>query len=71
MSKDSSAKYYYDNKKRLQEKLMKDIKASIKKKMKKKWKDGREIYKQLQEKEKQMLVDYSKKYYKTRKKALL
>ena len=35
MSKDSSAKYYQDNKARLQEKLVKDIKVFIKKKKKK------------------------------------
>ena len=35
MSKDSSAKYYQDNKARLQEKLVKDTKVFIKKKKKK------------------------------------
>ena len=35
MSKDSSAKYYQDNKARLQEKLVKDIKVFIKEKKKK------------------------------------
>ena len=33
MSKNSSAKFYQDNKERLQEKLAKDIKVFLKKKM--------------------------------------
>ena len=36
MSKNSSAKYYQDNKERLQKKLVKDIKVFFKKKKKKK-----------------------------------
>ena len=35
MSKDSSAKYYLDNKERLQKKLLKDIKVFLRKKQKK------------------------------------
>ena len=35
MSKDSSAKYYQNNKERLQKKLMKDIKLFLKKEKKK------------------------------------
>ena len=35
MSKNSSAKYYQDNKERLQKKLVKDIKVFLKKKKKK------------------------------------
>ena len=36
MSKNLSAKYYQENKERLQQKLVKDIKILLKKKMKKK-----------------------------------
>ena len=36
MSKDSSAKYYQENKEKLQKKLLKDIKVFLKKKKKKK-----------------------------------
>ena len=36
MSKDSSAKYYQNNRERLQEKLVKDIKVFLRKKKKKK-----------------------------------
>ena len=35
MSKDSSAKYYQNNKERLKKKLMKDIKVFVKRKKKK------------------------------------
>ena len=37
MSKDSSAKNYQDNKKRLQKKLVKNIKVYLKKRKKKIW----------------------------------
>ena len=40
MSKDLSAKYYQTNKKRLQKKLVKDIKAFLKKKKKKREKSN-------------------------------
>ena len=60
MSKDSSVKYYQDNKERLQKKLGKNIKAFLKKK-RKKWQFGRKRYKNLQEGEKQKLVEYRKK----------
>ena len=36
MSKDSSAKFYQENKEKLQKKLLKDIKVFLKKKKKKK-----------------------------------
>ena len=36
MSKDSSAKYYQNNRERLQEKLVKDVKVFLRKKKKKK-----------------------------------
>ena len=44
MSKDSSAKYYQENKEKLQKKLLKDIKVFLKKKKKKK-QFSRERYK--------------------------
>ena len=60
MSKNLSAKYYQENKERLQKKLVKDIKILLKKKMKKKWQYGCEHYKNLLEDEKQKLVEYKK-----------
>ena len=71
MSKNSSAKYYQNNKERLQKNLVKDIKVFLKKKKKKKRQYGRERYKNLQEDEKQKLVEYRKSYCKIRKNALL
>ena len=61
MSKNSSAKYYQDNKERLQKKLVKDIKVFLKKKKKKKRQYGPERYEKLSEDEKQKLVAYRKK----------
>ena len=76
MSKDSSDKYYQDNKlqKRLQKtyqedykkRLMKDIEVFPKKKKKEEY--GHELYKNLLEDEKS-LVEYRKNYYKVRKNA--
>ena len=67
MSENSSAKYYQDNKERLQKKFVKDIIAFLKKKMQqKKQQYGRERYKNLPKDEKQKLVRYRKKYYKMR-----
>ena len=71
MSKNSSAKYYQDNKEKLQKKLVKDIKVFLKKKKKKKRRYGRVRYRHLPEDEKQKLVGYRKKIYQMRKKALL
>ena len=71
ISKDSSAKHYQNNKVRLQKKLEKDIKVFLKKKKKRKRQYDRERYKNLSEDQKQNLVEYRKKYYKMRKKALL
>ena len=71
MSKNSSAKYYEDNKERLQKKLVKDIKVFLKKKKKKKGQCGCGRYKNLSEVEKKKLLEYRKKCYKMRKKALL
>ena len=56
MSKKLSAKYYQDNKERLQKNLVKDIKVFPEKKKKKKPQYGRERYKNLLEDEKQKLV---------------
>ena len=61
MFKKLSAKYYQENKERLQKKLVKDIKMFLKKKKKKKQQYGRERYKNLSEDEKQKLVEYRKK----------
>ena len=72
ISEDSSAKYYQNNKERLEKKnLVKDIKVFLKKKKKKEWQNGLEQYKSLQEDEKQKLAEYRKKYYKMRKKSLI
>ena len=68
MSKKLSAKYYQDNKERLQKNLVKDIKVFPEKKKKKKPQYGRERYKNLLEDEKQKLVQDKKKYYKMSKK---
>ena len=61
MSKKLSAKYYQENKERLQKKLVKDIKMFLKKKKKKKQQYGPERYKNPSEDEKQKLVEYRKK----------
>ena len=61
MSKTLSAKYYQENKERLQKKLVKNIKIFLKKKKKKKQRQyGRERYKNLSDDEKQKLVEYRK-----------
>ena len=70
MSKTLLAKYYQENKERLQEKCAKDIKIFLKKKKGKKQEYGCERYKNLSEDEKQKLVEYRKKYYTMRKNAL-
>ena len=59
ISKDSSSKYDQDNKERLQNKLVKDIKVFLKKKKKKAI--IRERYKNLSKNEKRKLVEYKKK----------
>ena len=56
MSKNSSAKFYQDNKERLQEKLAKDIKVFLKKKM---------------GKNNKMIVNDTKIYQKMKNKSLL
>ena len=68
----SSAKYYQDNKERLQKRACERYqRLSNKEKEKKKQQYGREQYKILPEDEKQKLDEYRKKYYKLRKNALL
>ena len=67
--KDSSSKYYQDNKEILQKKLIKDIKVFLKKKKKKAI--IRERYKIFSKNEKQKLVEYRKKYYRMRRNTLL
>ena len=52
MSKDSSPKYYQDNKERLIKKLVKDMKVFLKSEMKKKKQYGFERYTNLLENEK-------------------
>ena len=71
MSKTLSAKYYQQNKERLQGKLVKNIKIFLTKKKKKTRQYGRERYKNLPENEKQKLAEYRKKYSRTRKNILL
>ena len=70
MFKKLSAKYYQVNEKRLQKKLVKDIKIFLKKIKKKKQQCGCEQYKNLPENEKQKLVEYRKKHYRMIKNAL-
>ena len=69
MSKNLSAKYHQENKKKTsKKKLVKDIKIFLKTKRKKR-QYGRECYK-IANVEKQKLVEYRKKYYRMRKKTL-
>ena len=67
MPKNLSAKYYQDNKERLQKKACEKYQIYLKKKKKKKQQYGCENYKNLSEDEKQKLVEYRKKYYRIRK----
>ena len=62
MSKNLSAKYYQENKRTLQKKLVKDIKIFLRKN-KKKPQYGCECFRNLSQDEKQKLVVYRKKYY--------
>ena len=61
ISKNSTAKYYQNNKERLQKNLVKDTKVLLKKKMK------NEQYRNLPEDEKENPFEYRKKYHKRRK----
>ena len=71
MSKYLSAKYYQDNKERLQKKSCEKYQSLSKEEKDKKGEHGGERYKNLSEYEKQYLVGYRKKYYKIRKHALV
>ena len=64
MSKTLSAKYYQENKGRLEKKLAKDMKFFLKRK---KYQYGCECHKNISKDEKQKLVEYRKKYYRMRK----
>ena len=70
MSKNSSAKYYRENK-AYKKKLVRVITAFLKKKIKKKQQYGYEWYKNVPKDEKHNLVEYRKNYYKMRKNTLL
>ena len=59
MHKCLSAKYYQENRERLQKKLMKDIKIFLKKNTKPLY--GHKRYRNLSEDQKQKLADYIKK----------
>ena len=69
MPKNLSAKYYQENKERLQKKLVKDIKIFLKKKKKREY--GREHYKNLSEEERHKLFECRKKHDRMRKTYLL
>ena len=61
MSKDSSPKYYQNNKERLQKKARERCQSLSKGEKEKQWQYVRERYKSLQEDERQKLVGYKKK----------
>ena len=71
MCKTLSAKYYQENKERLQKKPCERYQNLPKEEKAKKQQYDRECYKNLSEDEKQKLVEYRKKYYRMRKNALL
>ena len=62
MSKKLPAKYYQENKKRLQKKICERYQNLSKEETEKKWQYGREHYKNLSEDEKNKLVENRKKY---------
>ena len=68
MSNNLLAKYYQENKGRLQKKLAKDIKIFLRKKKIQQY--GWERYKNLSKDEKQKLVEHRKNYYRMRKNTL-
>ena len=70
MSKDSSAKYYQNNKEIQPKKARGRYQSIFRVEKEKKQQYGRERYKNVPEDEKQMLVEYKKKYCKMRKNAL-
>ena len=63
MSKNFSAKYYQENKERLQKKACERYQNLSKEEKEKKEQYGCERYKNLVDDEKQKLVEYRKKYY--------
>ena len=67
MSKNLSAKYYQENKERLQRKARGRYQSLSKEEKEKKQQYGRERYKNFSEHEKQKLVAYRKKYYRMKK----
>ena len=69
MSKNLSAKYYQENKERLQKKLLKDIKMFLKKKKKKSDNMVMNVTK-ISQMMKKSLFEYRKKHYRIRKKML-
>ena len=69
MSKNLSAKYYLENKRRLQKKAHERCQNLSKDENEKKRQYGRECYKYLSEDEKQKLFEYRKKYYRMRENA--
>ena len=71
ISKNSSAKYYQENKERPQRKARKRYQSLSKKDKEKKWQYACELYKNLPQDEKQNLVEHRKKNYKMRKNTLL
>ena len=71
MSKNLSAKYYQENKERLQKKARERYQNLSKEEKEKKQQYGCERYKNLSEDEKQKLVEYRKKYYRMRKNVIL
>ena len=71
MSKNLSAKYYQENKERLQKKARERYQNLSKEEKEKKQQYGHECYKNISENEKQELVEYRKKYYKNEKKRFL
>ena len=68
MSKTLSAKHYQKNKERLKKKAHKRYQSLSKEEKEKKRQYVCECYKNLLEDEKQMLVEYRKRYYRMRKK---
>ena len=67
MYKTLSAKYYQENKERLQKKACKRYQNLSKEQKEKKWQHGCKRYKNLSEDKKQKLVEYRKKYHRITK----
>ena len=71
MSENVPAKYYQENKERLQKKAHERYQNLSKEGKEKKQQYGRERYESLSEKKKQKLFKYRKKYYRMRKNVIL